>query len=137
MIDPTHFSLLLVGMAWNKKNDPLEDEFKWKPTREEANELRNALQKFKVQKIGGRNWYAFEQYCLSLGIIKELNGYIVVRSPEEWRKKNDLWDYMKWEDQKNLEMFFQANPEERVAYEQRLQAIVEECRKVIHGMKVA
>lgn len=111
------------------KQEPTE---KWKPSKEDIEKLRIGMGRFSRAKVQDRWWYPFEQYCRSLGVITDgADGQIVVRAPEAWRQLNDTYDFLKWQQQKDQELYFQANPEAEAEYNERLKAFFTDFRKIL------
>lgn len=115
-----------------KERDPLEDEFVWKPTHADTQKLAEGMSKFQRKQINGRWVYPFEQYVASKGIIGfDDHGSIIVKNVQEWIRLNEIDSLLKWEQERDLEHLFQTFPEEKVAHEQRIEAIKAECRAIL------
>jgi hypothetical protein len=136
MINAAHIivpGMFLIGAI--KSNAQPQDE--WKPTSSDTRALREGMMNFETRVIGKRKWYPFEQYCLSKGIIGHTEeGMITVVSPTDWSRINRTWDLMKWQDNQDLKKLLAANPEEREAYEARLEEVKVGIRALFTGMKV-
>lgn len=117
-----------------RQQEPVE---KWKPTSSNANDLREGMKSFAAKLINGKMQYPFEQYCVSKGIISLMsNGQIEIRNPETWRQALKAWDLMKWQDNKDMEKLFVAYPEEREAYETKLEGFKQQIRSVFGSKRV-
>jgi len=134
MIDHLPVGLLLVGSFITKRNAS-EERVEWKPTHADAQKLAEDMQKFSRTKVGHRWWYPFELACREKGVITNDDyGKFVVRAPEAWIQLNKTKGLLDWEEKRDMELLFQSHPEERIAHEERLEAIRKECRAILTGM---
>ena len=116
-----------------KQSEPVEQ---YKPSMTEAQEMERGMKEFPVQVINGKKQYPFEQYCVDKGYISFLpNGQIQVRSAFNWARATKVYDLVQWKRAKDLEDIFEQFPEEKVAYENKLQAIFVDIRKLFTSMK--
>lgn len=117
-----------------------EEKNEWSPTSIDTRALAEGMKGLKVKQIGGRNWYPFEQYCLSKGIISVgegmYSGQLQVVSPFEWGRIIKTHELLKWQNEKDMEKIFQAFPEEKEAYEAKLEVLKNEIREIFTRMKV-
>lgn len=105
---------------------------KWIPTSADTDEMRKGMKAFETKVINGRKWYPFEQYCYSKEYIKPGKyGEMIVCSIPGWQKANEIKDLLEWQNQKDLESFHQAHPEEREKHEVKVRAIMSEIKKLV------
>ena len=138
MIDP-HALIGIALFAWNNKDKPTTQDV-WKPTNSDTHTLREGMKEFTVKKIDNCNWYPFEQYCLSKGIVSVgegmYEGQLQISNTFEWYRLNKTHSLMQWQDEKDMEKMFTAFPEERVSYEIKLETVKNEIRALFGKMKV-
>ena len=127
----------LIGfalLAMRQTSAPTEE---WKPSFSDTKIMREGMAKFQVEVINGKKQYPFEQYCRSEGIIGfTSNGQIQVKSAFNWGRAIKTHALLKWENEKEMERMFAAYPEEREAYEAKLEVIKNEIRALFGKMKL-
>ena len=136
MIDPHIFvpAFFMFGSI-RKSVEPTEQ---WKPTFSDTKVMREGMSKFQVEVINGKKQYPFEQYCRSEGIIGFTdNGQIMVKSAFNWGRAIKTHALLQWESEKDMERMFEAYPEERGAYEAKLEVVKNQIRALFTSMKVA
>lgn len=128
MIDAHMLGLALIGFA-RQVVAPVE---KWKPSHQDAKEMREGMKEFETKVINGRKWYPFEQYCASKNLIKAgSKGEFVVLYHQGWQQAMDTKELMDWQDWQDREAVFAAMPEEREIYEAKLEGIRKEIRALV------
>ncbi len=131
-----HLPLFLVafGGSLRIKSEPTEQ---WKPSFNDTKVMREGMAKFQVEVINGKKQYPFEQYCASEGIIGFTdNGQILVKSAFNWGRAIKTHSLLQWENEKEMEKMFIAYPEEKEAYEAKLEVIKNQIRALFTSMKV-
>lgn len=119
---------LLIALFALRKQTPEESEG-WNPSAREANELHEALKAFPPKEVNGRKQYAFELYCEKKGIISFGEwGQILVRNPLQYHRALKVEGLRNWIQQQEQEKLFQAFPEEKVAWEKKIAALLQEWR---------
>lgn len=137
-----HFpALLLVGMAWNNKNQP-EEKTEWKPSKFDAENIKRGMEGFATETIGKHKIYPFHLYLESKGIVSITRegmyaGTISVRSPLEYRRAQDAYGLLDWIKEKDLEQVFAAMPEEKAIYDSKIAAMIKEIGEFMRTKKVA
>lgn len=128
MIDPHIPAFLLIGFL---KKGFVAEANDWKPTRTDVLKLRDDMSKFQVKVINGKKQYPFEQHLVSKGICSFGDfGELQLISPENYRKATDTYGLHQWIEDKDQEQLFQAYPEERVAWNQKITEMFASMRKV-------
>lgn len=127
MIDAHIIGFALLAL---KKIQPLQD-FSWKPTKQDVLALRAELSQYDPKVINGRKQYPFEQHLVRKGICSFTDrGQLAVISPELYKRENDIYGLSQWMQEKDQEQLFQAYPEERVAWEQKIRAMFSSIKSV-------
>lgn len=118
------------------KDKPEESEV-WKPSVKDAQLLSEKLKLFSAKVISGKKIYPFEQYLESEGIIRiDDTGHMFVKSPQRYYRGTEVKGLMDWIAQKDQETLFHAFPEERIAYQARIEKIGKEARKLFTHFKI-
>jgi len=131
MIQHIPLGLLIVGMAWNKK-DQTADEFAWKPTKNDVLAFRAELKQYEPKIINGRKFYSFEQHLVKKGICKILDdGTLAVTSPEMYKREQDIKGLSDWIAEQDQKAYFQANPEEKLAWREEIRSMFKDMKLVI------
>ena len=134
MIDAHALGFLLIGFA-RKFREASQSE-KWQPSSREANEMREGMSKFDVKVINGRTWYPFEQYAASQTLIKAgKHGEFIVLNTTGWKHALETKDYMEWQNEQDRQSLFAAFPDEKEAYESRVELIKNDIRAMFAGIK--
>lgn len=129
MIEHIPVGLVFLG-AFIKKNQPV-DEFSWKPTKQDVLALRAELAQYDPKVINGHKQYPFEQHLVRKGICSFTNdGQLAVISPELYKREDDIYGLSQWMQEKDQEQLFQAYPEERVAWEEKIRAMFSSIKQV-------
>lgn len=133
MIDLTH----LAGFALFAIRKPKEEQQEWKPSLTDSNLLEEEMKEFHVKEVNGKKQYPFELWARSKGYISFTDhGQISVVSAFEWKRALKTYDLLKWKRNKDMDALFQAYPEEREAYESKLEVVKNQIRALFTSMKV-
>lgn len=135
MIEHLPLFLVAFGGSLRVKSESTEE---WKPSFNDTKVMREGMSKFQVEVINGKKQYPFEQYCVSEGIIGFTdNGQISVKSAFNWGRAIKTHALLQWENEKEMEKMFAAYPEEKEAYEAKLEVVKNQIRALFSSMKVA
>lgn len=115
-----------------KKHEPISRE-QYKPSAREAKDLLEKLSKFTKKLVNGRMQYPFELFLESQNIISfDKFGMIQVINPQAYKKYIDINGLRQYIEEQNMEQMFQAFPEEREVYAQKIKALFADIKSVLH-----
>lgn len=105
----------------------------YKPSAREAKDLSEKLAKFARKEVNGRMQYPFELYLENQHIISfDQYGMIQVVNPLAYKKYIDINSLRQWIDEQEMEKMFEAFPEEREVYAQKIKALFADIKSVLH-----
>ncbi len=111
-----------------------EETVKWTPSAHDAKTLAEKLSTYKTREQYGRKQYPFEQYLEDRRVIRYgENGETIVVDPFSFHRQTEINSLREWIAEQDQESFFQANPEERVAFQERVQALRATVRSVFQN----
>lgn len=119
------FALLAMRQVQQK------DEFAWKPSKVDVMKLREEMSKYEPQMINGRKQYPIELVLRDRGGISFGDyGERQIVSPQIYKQTEDIYGLHQWMQEKDQDQLFQAYPEERVAWDQKIREMFASMRKV-------
>lgn len=122
---------------YKKAKDELEEEFIFRPTTDDVRALRSQMAEVSPRNIGGTTWYPYELILLDRGILgHDKHGRRVMRNATEFEKYEKIHGLLQWQEDKDQESLFQANPEERVAHESKQAAMFRDTRALMRAKAV-
>lgn len=130
MIDPHIPAFLLIGVGFLKKGVS-SDEFAWKPTKQDVLALRAELKQYESKEINGRRQPTFQQHLVAKGICSlQEDGQLAVVSPFLYKREQDIKGLSDWIAEQDQKALFQAYPEEKVAYQQKIAEMIRGMRSM-------
>lgn len=122
--------LLALGSVFVKKGQSTDD-FAWKPTKQDVMKLREEMAQYQPQVINGRKQYPIELVLRDRGAISFGEyGERMISSPEIYNKTEDTYGLHQWLLEKDQDALFQAYPEEREAWEDKIKAMFKGFREL-------
>lgn len=113
-----------------KIQEPISREV-YKPSAREAKDLSEKLSKFTKKLVNGRMQYPFELFLESENIISfDKFGMIQVVNPQAYKKYIDVNGLRQWIDEQEIEKMFQAFPEEREVYQEKVRAMFSDIKSL-------
>lgn len=89
----------------------------WEPTTKEVEALRSELKKFPQKKIGSRLVSPFDQYLMSLKVIRlDENGHIWVKDPMGHTRLSKVNAKLEWKEHYEQERLYGQFPGEKKAF---------------------
>lgn len=118
MITTLPFLVFLGSVKWKGTE---EVPTQWKPTRQDVLALRAELAKYQPKVINEKKQYAREQDLVAKGICSfGDHGELQIVSPQMYQQAEETYGLHQWMQEKDQEQLFQAYPEEKVAWEQKI-----------------
>lgn len=109
-----------------------KEEFseKWKPTKSDAEDLRQKLAPYKQERINGKLQTKFDQYCKTVGVISfDEHGDIIVHQSNDYKHLSDIYYKLQALQWRENEDYMETHPEERKAFTESIKAMGEGLRK--------
>lgn len=122
MITPT-IGLFFLGVVKGWKIGD-EQQYAWKPTKQDVLALRAELKQYDAKDINGRRQPPFQQHLVAKGICSlQEDGQLAVISPQMYVRENDIKGLSDWIAEQDQKALFQAYPEEKVKWQQEIRAM--------------
>lgn len=119
-------------MKKHTTSQPLEAEFE--PGPKEYDALRAEMKKYKYEFCFGRKWGAFEQAMHHLGVVRLDDGQVFVCNPLEYTKYLKMKSKIEAKDDAELMSMLEQYPEEKEAYQKKIQAFFADWKKSLSQM---
>lgn len=119
--------LLALGSVFVKRGEIQEPQ--WKPSKVDVMKLREGMANFEAKVVNGRRQYPFELYLQSKGILSFGEyGEWQVCSPLEYTRASETYGLHKWMNEKDQAQFFQAYPEEKSIWQDKMRSMFESIK---------
>ncbi len=103
----------------------------YKPSKREVDALVEGMSKFERKEVNGKKQYPFELFLESQNVISfDDFGQIQVINPQAYKKYIDINSLRQWIDEQEMEKMFQAFPEEREVYAQKIRAMFADIKSL-------
>lgn len=117
-------------MTKYSKTESVQREI-YKPSAREAKDLSEKLAKFVRKEVNGRMQYPFELFLESQNIISfDKFGMIQVINTQAYKKYIDVNGLRQYIEEQDMEQMFQAFPEEREAYAQKIRRMFADIKSL-------
>lgn len=114
-----------------KKQEPVTERQEYRASQNQANDLSEKLKLFTRHKVNGRMQYPYELYLESENIISfDKFGMIQVVNPILYFQMNKVESLRQYINEQEMEKMFQAFPEEREAYQEKIRAFISSFRRL-------